>query len=149
MFAVLLCTLASLATTQTPEVSVREDLAEYYKTGKKPASWDASVGKLADSNADLRRKAAAQLVELMDQSRKDELSGKAPWLGTPVWGGRPENPARNLRSEIVGALEKTAATAEVLPLVQWLLSRKCTCRKRLPATSARLRARRPMTIAAC
>ena len=120
MFAALLCTVTAL-TGQVAQSSVREELAQYYKTSKRPASWDASIQKIASANDDDRRKASAHLVELLEQSWQDEKSGKAPWHSTPFWGASAENPARKLRSSTVAALEEGTAAAEMLPVVQWVL----------------------------
>lgn len=120
MFTALLFSIGAL-TAQDTSSSVRDELASYYKTSKRPASWDASIKKLASANGEDRKKAATHIVDLMDQSWQDEQSGKAPWLATPYWGGRRENPARNLRSSIVDSLKDTPATAEILPVIQWLL----------------------------
>jgi hypothetical protein len=120
MFAALLCLVAAL-TPQDTQISVREELASYYQTSKMPGSWDASLKNVASANGEDRRKAAAHLVELMEQSWQDEKSGKAPWLATPYWGGPMENPARNLRGSIVAALKETPPAPETLPVIQWLL----------------------------
>ncbi|HUE72380.1 MAG TPA: hypothetical protein VMP01_15960 [Pirellulaceae bacterium] len=120
MFAAFLCTVAAL-TSQVPQSSVREELGQYYETSKRPASWDASIKKIASPNADERRNAAAHLVELLEQSWQYEKSGKAPWHSTPYWGGPMENPARELRKSIVAELEEKTAAAETLPVAQWVL----------------------------
>jgi hypothetical protein len=121
MFTTILCTIVALAGAQEPKNTIREELAQYYQSSMMPAGWDASMKQLASKSADERRKAAKHLVDLMEQALQDEKSGKAPWLATPFWGGRMENPARNLRGAIVDSLDKTPAEIEILPIIRWLL----------------------------
>ena len=144
MLAALLFFVAA-TTTQATQPSVARELEAYYnrdrsqepvngdparlgewlaKQNQKPAeaaSWDASMKQLRSSSAADRSGAAGHLLEVMDQSRKDEQTGKAAWRATPYWGNPGENPARQLRESIVEAMEKAPAAPEFIPLVRWVL----------------------------
>jgi hypothetical protein len=79
----LLLGLASLGLSQSPHDSaVSRELRSYYTKGKQPG-WAAAVKRLSAENEGERVQAARYLGGLLDQAQKDELSGKAPWRGTP------------------------------------------------------------------
>jgi hypothetical protein len=107
----------------TPEISTGKDLQAYYSTGKAPP-WNAEVKNLSSDKPVERDKAANYLVALLDQAQADERSGNAPWRATPFWGGGAENPAQDLRGQIVKELSKAPASIASLSVIRWYLDRE-------------------------
>lgn len=96
-----------------------EELTAYCKSGEIPETWQRTFADLRAESAESRRKAAIHVLKLLDQSLKDEESGKAPWRATPYWGSSGENPARKFRQQVVQQLKEPSV--EVIPVLRWLL----------------------------
>jgi hypothetical protein len=129
--------LGLLLVTQSAAAGPRPDpaaaLKRYYAGEVTPPPWDEPLRSLASGTVPERFSAAAYLRALADRSLADERSGDAPWRATPYWGGRPENPARQLRNAIVHSLKATPR-AEAEPVLRWFLERESD--DRLSATAA-------------
>jgi hypothetical protein len=137
MIPVLLGTVAWLACGTGPgevgngaidPVAVAKQLQAYYENGDRPPPWAEAIKRLSAGTAEPRAEAAEYLVALLDRALQDERSGKAPWRATPFWGSSGENPARNLREQIAGALAKAPGSPAALPVVRWYLDHEAVPR---------------------
>jgi hypothetical protein len=120
--AVFTASLVGHAQAVPPEIV--HELKAYYEDGNKTPAWEEAVRRLTSDDDGQQAAAAAYLRDLLDQSLEDELSGTARWHATPFWGGPAENPARQLRQYIAGALGKAPASPAVVPVVRWFLDRE-------------------------
>jgi hypothetical protein len=120
MLTASFCAIALLI-AQDARSGVRQELDQYYQTGKWPLIWRAEMKNLASTNADIRCNATTRLVVLLDEALKDEKSGKARWQASPVWGEGATNQGSELRRWIATPFAKGVVMPETLPLVQWLL----------------------------
>jgi hypothetical protein len=97
-----------------------DDLSAFYRGGNE-VPFDRAIADLAAPDSAARQAAGAYLLSLFRQSLADESNGRAPWHGTPYWGGGAESQARQLRNDLAKEFGTEAVGRDAVPAIEWLL----------------------------
>ena len=99
--------------------------ANIRRCGEDALDWRSAVERLAAEDGEKQSEAIACLLKVLNQTRDEELSGKARCY--PDFFASSSGlicPARDTRSSVLGELERKSKVPAIVPILCWYLTRE-------------------------